>query len=396
VDFFKFIEIINKYKKALVAIWVACALTFGSLLMIFPKKYKSSGSFAISGKYFLNPLVKEFLTETSDPSEMRAQKEALILGAISDSFIDSLGFQLGLYPSTLTASESPRLYRERAALRERIEIVLYSSSIQISVVDKSPDRAKLVLERIFETISLYLKNERKQQLESLRKSIKDQIDKLIAEIDYSGNLDASHLNSEQHPGRTAARLKLQNQLNEKIRFYKIDHPEIKKLQNQLKALDAPYLQEPTLEPSSGASLTQNGILGNETKSTQTIPSVPSEISTWDSQTQLKAKSAAYENLVVKYEYLNIALNNENSAASSPMAILTRPSYPLGFVSPNKLLFMMWGVLSALIFSTIFIALRESIFRHPLTKLRWELQSKDLKNTQPVSQEKMERDGSVEH
>lgn len=398
MDFFNYIEIFKKYTKTIIFIFLFFVISSLILAYSLPKKFKATGVFSISAKYFQNPLIRGFLSETSDSTEMRAQKETLIMSAISDSFVDQLGFKYHLY-SDKVQNNLHELYNERSFLRDRIEILPFSTAIQISFIAKDSDISHDVLKDIFDQIRYYLKQERKKYLGNLRNSIKKRIDILIASIDYSVDLKDINRSAAQNPIRLAEIIKLKTEISDKMKYFSPNHPEIKNLNKKLALLEGEIkkpdsdiaknktalkaskdlkdtkdlkeisenkelkdLKDPKdLKLNQDLSDSEDNSLSKNMGADFTLTK-DDELPLSSSPNLLRAKNNIYEDLVVKYEYINIAMNNEDSDSSSYLSILSNPSYPLRPVSPNKVLILFWGAILGLLVCAFYVAIRENLFQ----------------------------------
>lgn len=345
MDLFNYVELFVKYRQKLFFIFATCLMSVVVLIVVLPKKYKSIGVLSISVKYFQNPLVREFVTETYDHQEMKAQREALLIAAISDRFVDELAQKYHLYEGQPNA-ESRDLYYQRSLLRKRIEIIpLNPSTTQLSFYSTDPKVSQEVVQTLFARVIDHLKQQRQKFLVNLRSSMKQRIDSLIASIDYSVNLNQADAAFADNPLLVTERDKLKLELNEKLKFYNKSHPLIKELENKLYAIETDLRLVGKAKEQVGKEKSRH------------LPD--DELLSSNSSNLLKAKNTVYEDLVRKFEYLNIAINSEDPESSSYLSVLQNPSYPINYIFPNKAFFLMWGVMAAFLLSCIYVAISES-------------------------------------
>lgn len=377
MDFFTNLELFKKYKKEIILILLTCIMLAVIAVIVIPKKYKSTGVLSISVKYFQNPLVREFVTETYDSNEMKTQREALIITALSDKFIDQIGTKYKLYDEK-AAADPVELYNQRNLLRNRIEVLQLNPSVsQISFSSKNPKVSHEINELIFDRITEHFVEQRQKFLINLRASMKKRIDALIASIGYSVVLKDTDADFSKNPRLSAEREKLKSEITEKLKFYNKNHPVIIKLDKELanierelgesvakieaRASDKINLKskaQDQVNPLSESEQTSEEVLTNE--SGQRHGERDDELLLSNSTNLIKSNNVVYEDLVRKFEYLNIAINSEDTDTSAYFNVLQNPTYPITYVSPNRAFFLMWGLVAGFLLACIYIAIRENL------------------------------------
>jgi uncharacterized protein involved in exopolysaccharide biosynthesis len=356
MDFYNYSELIKKYRMNLFLIMLSFVLLSVVMIIVLPKKYKSLSVISISVKYFQNPLVREFVTETYDHQEMKAQREALLIAAVSDLFVDELAVRYRLYEGSPRPG-SRDWYFQRSLLRKRIEVLpLNPSTTQISFYSTDPKMSQEVVQALFNQIIDHLKNQRRKFLVNLRSSMKQRLDSLIASIDYSVNLNQAEADFVENPLLVAERGKLKNELKVKLKFYSKTHPVVKELESKLANIEV--------------DLQKSGGIGASPKEEKTQTGSNDELMNSNSTNLLKAKNMVYEDLVRKFEYLNIAINSEDPESSSYLSVLQNPTYPISYVFPNKAFFLMWGTLMGFLLCCVYIAIAENRIESQTKKLNF--------------------------
>jgi uncharacterized protein involved in exopolysaccharide biosynthesis len=395
MDFFTNLEIFKKYKKGIILILLSCIMLAVTAVIVIPKKYKSIGVLSISVKYFQNPLVREFVTETYDSNEMKTQREALIITALTDKFIDQIGTKYKLYDEKVV-SNPVELYNQRNLLRDRIEVLQLNPSVsQISFFSKDPEISHEINELIFTRITEHFVAQRQKFLINLRASMKKRIDALIASIGYSVVLKDTDEDFSKNPRLSAEREKLKSEIADKLKFYNKSHPVVVNLDKQLAIIERELGESVAkLEPNASTKLSsKNKKQGQETpppeidKLNEELPANQNgqkfrerddELLLSNSTNLIRSNNVVYEDLVRKFEYLNIAINSEDTDTSAYFNILQNPTYPTTYVSPNRAFFLMWGVVAGFLLACIYIAICESL-QSKETKIK--LKSGLINNTQ---------------
>ena len=368
MDIFHYFKLFKKYKLPLFLIFSFALISAVISFKALTKKYKSVGSISISIRYFQNPLIRDFVTETYDNQEIRAQREALIIGAISDDFIDAIAEKYKLYDHEFTLNSQEHFY-QRSLLRKKIEIVpVNPSTSQISFYSNNPKVSHEVLKMVITQIEKYLKIQRQKNLVSLRASMKKRIDVLMASIDYS--IDINQIDSEfsRNPILIGERDKLKAEIQENLKFYNNKHPVLEKLNKKLLSVEEQIRRATQIELKPNQK-SQNINTTNIEKETESIGrndqnKMPEsdELLLSNSPNLIKAKNVVYEDLVRKFEYLNIAINSETPDSSSYLTVLQNPTYPLDYIFPNKAFFILWAIIGAFFISAIYIALFEGLVK----------------------------------
>ncbi len=331
-DHIDVLALVRRYRAIIIVnIGVACAFFFG-ITFLLPQKFKSTATITIYTKYFQNPLVKDFLPELNDTSEMKAQRENLIRQSFSDGFLNALGERNKLFKS---GPESGERATEIDEIRRRIDTFsLQSTTFTVGFThsDKKKTYAieKEIVERIIDTIA----SERRATITKIRDSIQRRV-------------EAISLNSTGHPDpMTSARPELLQK-------------ELAQLQEEAKALENQYTaQHPKVSRLRNRIMLIEGWLkaagGSKTKSFDKAMLI-------EGQPKAVTKEV-YEDLLKKLNYLNILLDMDSEGANDYVAVLSPPSRPLSPVFPNKALFLFWGLLTGLLISSVIVLVTEYLER----------------------------------
>jgi uncharacterized protein involved in exopolysaccharide biosynthesis len=323
------LALIRRY-RVLIAIntLLACSLFLGATFVI-PQKFKSIATITIYTKYFQNPLVKDFLPELYDTSELRAQRENLIRQSFSDDYLNELGEREQIFKS---APHSGERDTELDELRKRIEIfslqtTTFTVSFLYSDKKKTYDIEKEVVSRVMNTLF----SDRRQTITNIRDSIQRRVEG-ISLNPRGGNPDPM---ASARPELLRKELaELQEQIQALENQYTPQHPKVAKLRERAKLIE--------------------GWLKTAGAQKQNSYDKPVLI---DGQPRSVTKEV-YEDLLKKLNYLNILLDMDQESANDYVAILNPPSRPTGPVWPNRAVFLMWGLLTGLLVSAMIILVME--------------------------------------
>ena len=174
LDLSDLMVVIRRRKRMLISITACTALLFLLAAMVIPKKYKSTASITIYTKYFQNPLVKDFLPEIYDNTELKSQRETLIRKAFDSDFLNSLGEKYHIFK---TSKVDPRHSIEEFELFKRIEVFsLESTTFSISFIGDDAAQTLQVMDEIVKRVTDTLADERKKTIVRLRDSIRKRIE----------------------------------------------------------------------------------------------------------------------------------------------------------------------------------------------------------------------------
>lgn len=284
--------------------------TTGVVITLFlPKTFKSTSSIAIQSSYFRNPLVSDIISEEHDQSELRAQREALLRLALSDSFLDTLAADQHIYDPT-AGEEKVRL--ERTLLRQQIEYFsLNPTTYTIGVRSGSREGAQSINEEILKQVMSTLESERLKTLTTTRNAIRSHVKsaaETLKELEAAANSRGVD-DIQDELARVNADL-------ETLELHFTDkHPKVFALKRQQSSLQH-LLDALEKARSEKASLQSDEIpLSGAAK---------------------EPMQDVYNDLMKKLSYLNILLEMENAAGdSSHVAVIEQPSFPLSAVSPKS-------------------------------------------------------------
>lgn len=308
----------------IVALFVGIGL--GSAYMIKPT-YKVSSIISISPSYFQNSLMREFLSEIYDPTELRSQRQSIMTEVLNQNFLDEISQSVGLTTENETAEQASL---RRMLLSRSIEIVsLQSTDFQISVMNNNRDQAMKINQMVIDNILTILKEKRTQTLSNLREAIAAQIQSIVP----SQKADFQSLTPDSLKIRIA---NLQKELTQQKTIFSDSHPAIQAKIKKLNELNALYenIKNSDIDSLSYADM------GGDVSAAKTT------------------QNTVYDDLVRKYRYLNIVLLAESTPTPSYFRVVKTPEYPLAAVWPKKTLFLVWSLMLGALVSLAYVGIRE--------------------------------------
>ncbi|MEY3901007.1 MAG: hypothetical protein RL189_313 [Pseudomonadota bacterium] len=282
-----------------------------SLLVVWihriPKSYKTSALFNFHSDFSKVPASSEFFNEIYDPNEIRAEKEAILLGVLSDEFL----FHIAERYIGKDAAEKEWVVQ---GLRRDIRFVpLSRTTYQLIVVQRSGESAQNIALEVIERLENTLRQERLARMQSVYNSIAQQLNDLTVE-GRDKNLS---------PNLNAVQIRLQNEIAHLEQAYTNDHPRLLRLRQKLQSLR----EAKDVAERSGI---ERGHIEN-----------------WVSLRGI---------LVTRKALLQVALRMEENADVTHIKIIKEPDLPLWPVEPKKNLLLASALLTSVIFAAATSAL----------------------------------------
>lgn len=309
-DVFRLLE---KHRRVLLAgtlLSTALAFAAGQFL---PKKYKSSFVLTVHSRYFENPLIRDFLAPVHDSTEMRSQREALIRQALDAEFLDELGRRHGLTSAGGAAAPPGALRRlvrrlkpgrgDAAAARLSRERELLLRRIDVQRVNPDTFRISFVHSEPGVTFAAA----QDVYLQVLRTLVASRRDILVHARDaIETRMRSLGGGSAPAPAAGAA-----------VQRWRLSEP----------------LEDWSTALARGAG------------------------AGWG-QEQTAAEMGLYKDLLVKLNYLQVALDSDKAFQGAYIAVLEKPLYPAGPIWPKRGLFLVWGMAAGFIGAGLLCCLRE--------------------------------------
>lgn len=320
---------IKKHSTAILVIVGIFAIA-GLVLPNFLKPtYKVSSVISISPSYFQNSLMREFLSEVYDSSELRSQRQSLLNEALDVQFLDQVAEKTY---GTVAADNLKLKSENRQALRRSIEVIpLQLSDFQISVTGDNREQALEINQSVLENVLTVLKTKRAETLTGLKQAIETQVHSIspTQPMELSENKNVLQAQISE----------LEQQIKSNSAKFSSSHPTLIKQKKLLKK----YQEQLTLL--------------NAAKTSPAVRSTTNSIST-AAATDDNKRNMLLEDLVRKLNYLNIVLQAENVSRPSYFSIVKTPELPLAPIWPKRSLFLIWFSLAGMLIAASYVLLKE--------------------------------------
>ncbi|MBC7690588.1 MAG: hypothetical protein H7222_02375 [Methylotenera sp.] len=296
---------------------LACAVLSMFQFKYATKKYKVATTISIQTQYFQIPLVRDFMPETYDGSELRSQRESLIKQGMNHEFITSIGKKYGLFPRR-TADDVGSY--EIDELAKKFEVVpLGGSSFLISFFHSDPEVGYKVVQDLLTHLRRNLTDARRAKLAKIHDAIQDQLESLA--FGKSGGASAKIMAARPDLVREEYD-QLQDELKTLRASYSDQHPKVAALTKRVQNL-AKWLQSNTAEiPVTGAM--------TRTKSFSGANVDPSS-------------KVLFESLLQKYHFLEVVISLDEQSSDTYLTLLDEPFIPRSPMWPKRPLFLIWGI-----------------------------------------------------
>lgn len=303
----------------------------GALLLTrwVPPKYKAVSTLSVSSGYFKNPLVSDIVSEEYDQGELRAQREAILRGALSNAFVDRLLRDYSLETPD-TRPQGRALQRE--LMRKRIEYFpLNGSTFQLNTVSRSASEAYEMNRVTLAHVLAYFSEHRRALLENSRIAIEEHVHSVgrtLKEVaSAKGRVTPESVREDLRQVRA--------DLEVSRLSYSDKHPEVFELQRKVQRLET-LLRSLESEEKSRAAEGSLAYVGPAAQ---------------------KPMEDLYNELLKKLSYLDIVISMEQGGESH-ISIVDQPRLPTTPFFPRRAVFAVFGLLVGLVFSAVYAAFCE--------------------------------------
>lgn len=341
-DLSYFLNLFKSRIRLLSTLLISTVLFFSVLFLLIPKKYKSISQITIYSKYFQNPLIRDFISEQFDSAEMKNQRHSIILQALDDAFIDHIGEEFKLYKTG--PNDSKRGY-EREELRKHFDVFAVSGdSFQIEFFWSQADIAYKVSQAALDHIQETLIDQRKKTIVSVRNAIRSRMEEMTLFMSASpktlGAASKTRVQEEL--------VQIRSQIKTLLEQYKEAHPKVVQLRAKEQAL-VRYLNQSN----------KSRVETKENSENQSIYHTSPEALA-GSEIEPGSKEV-YQDLLKKYNYLNVAIDMEKPGEVNYYAVVAAPVLPISPTAPNFFNFLTYG-LAAGILLALFVLLYDEFVR----------------------------------
>jgi uncharacterized protein involved in exopolysaccharide biosynthesis len=317
--------------RGLIALVTLFFLFSGTALSFLIKpRFKASGTISISPLYFQSPITRAFMPEISDSGERKAQREVLIQKALDVEFLNSV--------TTPTSGETPlEAAQRRFQFSKSVEVIpMQPGAYQISAVLGTREESLALVNRALASIEATLHQERLSELTVLRDTIAMQLRQMLIESSPDGS-SFQGISAASTSELEKQRESLQQEIQDQLQVFSAEHPAIKSMTTRLAVIKQKLAEQKKRSAPTTARIRINAA------------------ASFDDKDPVKV---IYEDLMQKYEYINIVLALEAAPYSAYVSIVKQPELPVLAMSPNRPLIIFWSALAGLLFSLLAAVARD--------------------------------------
>lgn len=338
-------DIVLILKEYLKPIFLIVFLSVGfciQLTYLIPKKYKAEFEINVYSKYFQNPLISAIVPGVYSVPEMRFTIDSMIKEAISDEFIDVVGYKYKLYSDSKDAKIKAT---ERQVLRDRFSYFSTGGqSYKITFTYSDPFVAKDVAKQTLDLVKGYLIQTKINTIEMVKEVMVKKLTSFNASQTINKKGVDKALISKSPEVLNAELSKINSEIDALKKQYKSDHPKILNLNEKKKIINSWLEEFDDSAEKSGISSAKSDII-DATLAMSSNKEVSEQISS---------------KFYTKYHDFNIALEIEKRSLDSYIGIIQSPNLPTAPIWPKKRLFASVGFLLGLVFAFLYVFFKEVI------------------------------------
>lgn len=334
---FVFIAVLRHQKKIAALLLVTLLTLSVTAIARLPKTYQSSAIFNFHSDFSKIPASAEFFSEIFDPNELRAEKEAILLGVLSDHYLVTLAQRYSQHPSG-------GLEWQVQGLRNDIQFVpLSRTTYQLLVQQNNATTAQHIAQNVLSQLETNLRTERLARMHSVNNSMTQQ----LQELTLHG--EEKHFELQVN----AARLRLENEIAELNRKYTAEHPKLSQLRIRLEQLQRRASKKSPTLSTDHAETSMRGIL------------------------------------MTRQALLQVAIRMEESGSMPHIKVVKEPDVPQWPKSPKKLVLYVSASLTSVVVTLALLSglnfVRNILLFFPELKTRWRdfIVENGLSNPQDV-------------
>ncbi len=292
------------------------------------KKFKVQTTISIQTQYFQIPMIRDFVPETFDGQELRAQREALFRKALNQEYVRELGKKYNLFRTK--PGEEPTT-ADVAELISRFELIQAGpSSYLIGFFSSNPYVGYDIMKDCIAHIRSMLAQDRHAKLVRLHNAIQDRLEVLS----FGKGGGASPLMS-QRPDLIKKEIdRIKEEITALRSTYSDKHPKIAALTKRL--IEISNLLDPA----------------NEGKVQRTNPGIFSGAKVDDASKDL------FQDLIKKFHYLEVVMYLDEQSIDTFISVLQEPYIPTAPMWPKRPIILIWSVISGFLVGSLLGLLKE--------------------------------------
>jgi uncharacterized protein involved in exopolysaccharide biosynthesis len=328
-------DIIKRHKVLMTTTFSGAFIFVILLYLVVPRTYRSEVVIHIGVNYFQNPLIGDLISQTHDPSELRAEREKIIKSALGVDFANEVGEKYKLFKT------------DKDDKKRAIEIDYFLKSLDISPVTttqfsikykgRTSDVTDGVIHDAIGAIRKTMYSKRMQMLEEFYVVLQDEITNAggVPATRSFGTRETTEEKIDQEKEQISAQIQvLEKRLADMQRSYNSNHPSVRAISNEIAVL-----KDGLRSGNLSSRLTRRRFL---------------------SKSGGKSDSMIRDGLTRQEHLLNISLEMEKKdpTMSSYVTLVKEPIYPKNPVFPHLRLFLLMALIFGIMAATVSVALSE--------------------------------------
>jgi uncharacterized protein involved in exopolysaccharide biosynthesis len=322
-----FLNTIRRQKSLMFGSILACSVLSMISFRFVPKSFKAEATITIVGQYFQIPLVRDFVEETHDSAELRAQREAAIRLALNQEYLRELGNRFGLFG---TKAEDEITTYDLDQLGKKFDVIgVGSGSYLIGHMANNADLSYRIIQDFIGHLRKSLVDQRRTTLVKVRDALQDQLEELSFGKQSGGSGGATLMRAR--PDLVKQEMEhLQEEIRDLRMNYSDKHPRIAELSKRLSELSRWQKPDPELRaPVRAKTFVGGGKVDDESKE-------------------------LYHDLLRKFHYLEVAIALDKETENTYLQVLQEPFVPKAALWPKRPIFLIWGIAVGFLIGSVLI------------------------------------------
>lgn len=320
------LNLVMRQKTQLIGAVVAGLVISMISYKVMPRKYKVQTVIGIQTQYFQVPLIRDFMPETWDGSELKSQREAIIRRALSFNYLKELAAKHNLFKG---ANPEDLSTYELQELSKRFEVIpAGSSSFIVSFFARDPEMGYRVIRDSITHIRAMLAEERLAVLMKLHDAIRERLESL--------SFGKAANNSPIMANRPDLVKGEMDKIEEEIRVlkttYSDKHPRIAELTKRYGELSAWMKLNPEVK----------------------VPTSMPRAANFSSAKVDEGSKELFQDLLKKFHYLEVVIFMDQQNQNAYLTLLQEPFVPKSPVWPKLPILMIWGVAMGFLVGTLLV------------------------------------------
>jgi hypothetical protein len=308
---------------------------------LVPRRFKVQSVLSIQTPYFQNPLVRDFLPETYDGSELKSQRESIIRRALSHEFLAELGKRHRLFKTKDDSAEVTSY--ELDLLAKEFEVVPTSATgFLVGFFNKDPETAYKVVTEFIAHIRNTMTRERHARLIRLHNAIQERLEAIAYGRTQTAGVSPLLASRPDLVRQEADRIREEARVLRTS--YSEKHPRVTQLKKRLTELESWLKANESAAAESGSEGTGSAVTGKAVS--------------FSGAHVDPASKDLFQDLLKKFHYLEVVIDLDQQSQDAYLSILQEPFVPKAAIWPKRPLFLIWGIATGFLVGSLFVLITE--------------------------------------